>query len=101
MIIDLKTPLTAAELEQISELAIGVSSPAATNFELLPAPAGGRPAIVHKGQEPVAVWEYYDTRGRLDGYVCRFDTIASDGAVTKKIRPYRYGALNGEVCGFR
>ena len=49
--------------------------------------------------KPYAIWPYYNIRGLLDGYVCRFETTNQDGTAGKEFRPYRYGALlrNGQT----
>jgi putative DNA primase/helicase len=43
--------------------------------------------------KPSCVWAYHDAIGRLDGYVCRFETSGQDGKADKEFRPYRYGAI--------
>jgi hypothetical protein len=49
--------------------------------------------------EPSETWRYCNAAGLLEGYVCRFETVMSDGKRTKEYRPLRYGALrrNGET----
>jgi hypothetical protein len=55
------------------------------------------PTGIEKGQirhpklgAPSYIWAYYDISGRLDGYVCRFET---GGGKDKEFRPYRYGEV--------
>jgi uncharacterized protein DUF3631 len=43
--------------------------------------------------EPSETWRYWNAAGLLEGYVCRFETVTSDGTRTKEFRPLRYGTL--------
>ena len=49
--------------------------------------------------KPSHIWPYRNAAGLLDGYVCRFETVRSDGTPGKEFRPLRYGALvkNGQT----
>jgi hypothetical protein len=58
-------------------------------------PTGAKPVDLRHPSlgEPSETWGYHNAAGLLEGYICRFETIDSEGIPRKEFRPRRYGAL--------
>jgi hypothetical protein len=69
--------------------------PDAEEWQPMLPPTGAKPEDFPHPEwgQPSGIWECRNRAGLLEGYVCRFETVRTDGTPSKEFRPLRWGVL--------